>query len=133
MVRVWHVKPEYLDNQRLLGEHLEIHVIIGAITKRHQNKKGGYVNHPETKKYENKVRFLLKRHQALIHEMKKRGWNTGKIHKTPLPTENIPKKAFKDFKPNKKMILKDISDLRTRWKKEGKKGGRIKINAPDGI
>ncbi|MEM2915979.1 MAG: pyrimidine dimer DNA glycosylase/endonuclease V [Candidatus Woesearchaeota archaeon] len=135
MVRVWLVPPECLDDQRLLGEHLEIHIIIGAIAKRHQGKKGGWVNHPETIRYENRVKALIKRHQKLIEEMKKRGWNAGKIHKTPLPTKGIPKSAFKDFKPTKQMILKDISDLKKRWKKEGKKGGRVPLssyNAPDG-
>ncbi len=123
MVRVWLVGPEYLDDQRLLGEHLEIHLIIGAIAKRHKGKKGGWVSHPETTRYENRVKALLKRHKKLVEEMKKRGWNAGKIHKTPLPTKGIPKSAFKDFKPTKQMILKDISDLKKRWKKEGKKAG----------
>ncbi len=127
MVRVWHVAPEYLDNQRLLGEHLEIHIIIGAIAKRHQGKKGGYVNHPETIKYGNKVKFLLKRHASLIKEMKKRGWKAGKIHKTPLPTKGIPKSAMKGFTPTRQMILKDISDLKKRWKKKGKKGGSVPL------
>jgi hypothetical protein len=128
MVRVWHVKPEHLDNQRLLGEHLEIHIIIGAVAKRHLKKKGGYVNHPETIKYENKVKFLLKRHASLIQEMKKRGWKAGKQHETPLPVKGIPKSAFNDYKITKKMILHDISDLRKRWKKEGKKGGRVPLS-----
>ena len=60
-------------------------------------------------------------------------WKAGKQHETPLPVKGIPKSAFKDFKPTKQMILHDISDLRKRWKKEGKTGGRTKINAPDGI
>jgi hypothetical protein len=148
MVRVWHVKPKYLDNQRLLGEHLEIHVILGAVVKRHLKcrkprrfpsmlkntprrfltKKGGYVNHPETIKYENKVKFLLKRHAALIQEMKKRGWKAGKQHKTPLPVKGIPKSAFKDYRITKEMILHDITDLKKRWKKEGKKGGRVPLS-----
>ena len=127
MVRVWHVKPEYLDNQRLLGEHLEIHVIIGAVVKRHLKRKGGYVNHPETIKYENKIKFLLKRHTAIVSEMRKRGWKSGRIHETPLPITKIPKSSMKDFKPTKQMILHDISDLKQRWKKEGKKGGRLTL------
>lgn len=128
MVRIWHVPPAYLDEKRLLGEHLEIHVIINAINKVYEGKKGGYTNHPETKKYVKKVKFLLKRHNAQIREMKKRGWKAGKIHETPLNISLIPKSAMKDYRPTKAMIKKDILDLKKRWKREGKRGGRKKIS-----
>jgi hypothetical protein len=129
MVRIWHVPPAYLDNQRLLGEHLELHVIAGAIAKIHTNRKGGYKNHPETRKYSDKFAFLLARHDALVKEMKLRGWKAGYAHQTPVAVKGIPKTAFCHFRVTPDLVRQDIADLKQRWKREGKTGGRLPIAA----
>ncbi len=127
MVRIWHVPPAYLDNQRLLGEHLELHIIVNAIAKIHTGVKGGYKNHPETRKYANRVAFLLKRHDALVGEMRLRGWKAGREHRTPVPMKGIPRVALCHYRVTKGLVRHDIADLKRRWKREGKKGGRLPI------
>jgi hypothetical protein len=128
MVRIWHVPPAYLDNQRLLGEHLELHIILSAISKLQQKRKGGYTRHPETIKYSNRVSFLLRRHDSLVREMRLRGWKSGEKHLTPPKTAGIPPSALRHYRVTKELIRKDIADLKQRWKREGKKGGRLPIN-----
>jgi hypothetical protein len=127
MVRIWHVPPAYLDNQRLLGEHLELHIIAGAIAKIHRKQKGGYTRHPETRKYSERAAFLLKRHGALVKEMRLRGWKAGREHKTPVSLAGIPRSALCHYRVTRDLIRKDIADLKKRWKREGKQGGRLPI------
>ncbi len=69
--------PKNLCRQHLLGEHRELHALWTIITE----GKGGYKNHPETKRWVGKLGALRKRHNELVEEMKARGYN----HHTPLP------------------------------------------------
>lgn len=80
-MRIWDVAPEYLCRKHLLGEHRELHGLWNIIT---QNKKG-YSNHPETKRWYGKEKALFKRHDDLVAEMKRRGYN----HNTPLEADLV--------------------------------------------
>ena len=72
-MRMWQVNPEFMCNQHLLGEHLEMHMYVGQI-KRRINLDGYAANNLlETK-------GIRKRHDALVAEMELRGMN----HKSPL-------------------------------------------------
>jgi hypothetical protein len=55
----------------LLGEHRELHALWTVLT---QHKKG-YSKHPETLRWEGKLKALYKRHEILVLEMDKRGYN----------------------------------------------------------
>lgn len=79
LMRIWDIKPSVLDRQRLLGEHRELHAIWNIIT---QNKKG-YSQHPETKRWVGKLLALYLRHEELVTEMIRRGYN----HRSPLDRE----------------------------------------------
>jgi hypothetical protein len=79
-MRIWDIKPEVLCRQHLLGEHRELHAIWSIIT---QNKKG-YSTHPETLRWKGKLKVLYLRHEDIVLEMKKRGYN----HNSPLD-ENL--------------------------------------------
>ena len=46
-MRIWDIHPGYLNNQSLLGEHRELHGIVSILV----NKKKGYSQHPETKRW----------------------------------------------------------------------------------
>ncbi|KYK26595.1 pyrimidine dimer DNA glycosylase [Thermoplasmatales archaeon SG8-52-1] len=70
-MRVWDINPNLLCRQHLLGEHREIHAIWSIII---QNKKG-YKNHPETKRWKGKLKALFNRHEEIVKEMNKRGYN----------------------------------------------------------
>lgn len=75
-MRIWDIPPSSLCRQHLLGEHRELHAIWSVITK---NKKG-YSKHPETMRWVGKLKALYIRHQALVQEIKKRGY----FHKSDL-------------------------------------------------
>ncbi|MBU0527782.1 pyrimidine dimer DNA glycosylase/endonuclease V [Candidatus Micrarchaeota archaeon] len=75
-MRIWDIEPSKLCREHLLGEHRELHAIWSILTK----GKKGYSQHPETKRWRGKLLALYKRHQKLVAEMKKRGYN----HKSDL-------------------------------------------------
>lgn len=70
-MRIWDLKPSVLCRKHLLGEHRELHALWTVIT---ENKKG-YSHHPETLRWVGKLRALYLRHESLVSEMKKRGYN----------------------------------------------------------
>lgn len=80
MVRIWCVPVCILDRQHLLGEHVELHVIVNAILR----GKGGFFNHPQTNRFKGHIGMLVGRHNQQVFEMRKRGYN----HNSPLP-ENL--------------------------------------------
>ena len=75
-MRVWDISPSKLCRNHLLGEHRELHAMWSVIT---ENKKG-YSLHPETIRWKGKLSALYNRHDLLVSEMKKRGYN----HQSPL-------------------------------------------------
>lgn len=78
-MRIWDISPKKLCRQHLLGEHRELHAIWAILTQR----KRGYSKHPETIRWRGKLKALYVRHQALVQEMKKRGY----AHRSPLPKQ----------------------------------------------
>jgi hypothetical protein len=75
-MRIWDISPEKLCRSHLLGEHRELHAVWSILTK----GKKGYRNHPETLRWEGKLKALYLRHEALVMEMEKRGYR----HRSPL-------------------------------------------------
>lgn len=87
-MRIWDLLPSLLCRQHLLGEHRELHA-LWVILK--ENKKG-YAHHPETLRWKGKLPALLKRHDALVLEMEKRGYR----HATPLNTKGVSGSDMQD-------------------------------------
>lgn len=77
-MRVWDIHPKHLCRKHLLAEHRELHGLWNILTK--HGGKGGYSRHPETLRWVGKQKALYLRHQELVKEFKRRGYN----HKTPL-------------------------------------------------
>jgi hypothetical protein len=77
-----------LNRQHLLGEHVELHVLVNTIINKRRGRSDiGWVNHPETRRYENHLGMLYDRHEQQVEEMNKRGYN----HNSPLiPVEYTP-------------------------------------------
>lgn len=71
-MRMWMIEPETMCRKHLLGEHVELHMLCGCIIK--GKLLSGYKKLIETHN-------IKTRHQKLITEMKRRGYN----HKSPLP------------------------------------------------
>lgn len=116
-MRIWFVPVEELDDQHLLGEHFELHVMANALIR----GGGKWFNHPATKMFHGKLGVLYRRHEQQVAEMQRRGF-TG--HKTPFPVEKIPPcemDAQIDITPE--MIEKDRRDLAERQKLSAEFGG----------
>ena len=75
-MRIWDIPPDKLCRNHLLGEHNELHAMWNILTQ----GKTGYSNHPETKRWQGKLRALFRVHQEIAQEMHARGYN----HKSPL-------------------------------------------------
>lgn len=99
-MRMWMIKPEFLCNQHLLGEHFEIHKAVGNL-----KNSGKWANSLTRKGYLEPQNFI-KRHDLLVKEMEKRKFN----HKSSLDVKKI-----KLTKGNV-CIKKSIRDLRARCK-----------------
>lgn len=90
-MRVWDVSPSLLCRKHLLGEHRELHGLWNILTK-HQGQ-GGYSHHPETKRWQGKLKALYLRHEALVKEMKRRGYE----HHFPLDKRLARGRAVQDY------------------------------------
>lgn len=77
-MRIWDIEPSYLCRKHLLGEHRELHGLWNILTK--HGGKGGYAQHPETKRWVGKTKALFKRHEYVVKEMQNRGYK----HQSPL-------------------------------------------------
>ncbi len=88
-MRIWDIKPSILCRQHLLGEHRELHALWSILV----NNKKGYRHHPETKRWVGKHHALYLRHEALVKEMKKRGYN----HQSPLDKKYAKGKKIQDY------------------------------------
>ena len=72
------INPSVLCRKHLLGEHVELHMLCGSIKK---NKSlEGFVRNGLIE-----VHNIQQRHEELVAEMKRRGYN----HKSPLPDINF--------------------------------------------
>jgi hypothetical protein len=77
-MRIWDVPPRQLCRQHLLGEHRELHGLWNILVV--HGGTGGYSHHPETKRWVGKTLALFERHQELVAEMERRGYQ----HRSPL-------------------------------------------------
>ncbi|HLD39366.1 MAG TPA: pyrimidine dimer DNA glycosylase/endonuclease V [archaeon] len=101
-MRIWDLPPQKLCRQHLLGEHRELHAIWNILTK---NKKG-YSRHPETLRWKGKLSALYLRHQKLVKELTRRGYE----HRSPLDSRlaigSKTQSYFVDTIRKQKMIIK---------------------------
>ena len=78
-MRIWDIPPDKLCRNHLLGEHSELHALWSILTK----GKKGFAHHPETLRWSGKLKALYLRHEKIVQEMKKRGFN----HNSPLNSD----------------------------------------------
>ncbi|HLD31440.1 MAG TPA: pyrimidine dimer DNA glycosylase/endonuclease V [Patescibacteria group bacterium] len=69
-MRIWDISPSWLCRQHLLAEHRELHAIWTILTQ----KKKGYRQHPEVRRWIGRLKALYLRHEREIHELKRRGY-----------------------------------------------------------
>ena len=78
-MRMWMVPPEEMCTTHLMGEHVELHMIAGTITKNPNSTFFGYIAGNMMQ-----ISALQPRHESLVIEMRKRGFT----HKTPFEPVN---------------------------------------------
>jgi hypothetical protein len=95
-MRMWMIEPELMCSKHLLGEHVELHMIVGCINK--GKSIDGYLNKKLVDVY-----TLRKRHLQLVNEMHNRGYN----HNSPLPKYEIRhRRIFIDIDENKRELMR---------------------------
>ena len=87
-MRIWDISPYRLCKNHLLGEHRELHAMWTVIT---ENKKG-YSLHPETLRWKGKLKAMYFRHEKLVQEMTRRGYN----HQSPLDKKKATGKSIQN-------------------------------------
>lgn len=100
MTRMWMINPAKMCRNHLLGEHKEIHQLVGIINKKKINVLLG---HAKLKQIQTKS--IIKRHDDLVKEMIKRGYK----HNSPLPN-------FEPLDIGKVNVKENEKDLLTRCK-----------------
>src|SRR5690554_2499542 len=87
-MRIWDLPPEILCRNHLLGEHNELHGLWTILTE----GRTGYARHPETLRWRGKLAALYNRHEQLVAEMERRGYN----HRSPLDPALATGSAIQD-------------------------------------
>ena len=101
-MRMWMVDPKLMCRKHLLGEHVELHMILGCIEK-DKSLKGyeltGLIDASQ----------LPGRHQVIVEEMEHRGYN----HKSHMqPSEKVLKYIVSAVGSIE--VSKSIADLKAR-------------------
>ncbi len=87
MSRIWDIPCSELDDIGLLAEHRELHGVWTVIVDRKQ----GYAHHPETLRWSGHLRALYARHEEQVRDMARRGWPSGRDHRTRLDRRRLPR------------------------------------------
>ena len=101
MTRMWMVNPKKLCRNHLLGEHKELHQLIGSL-----NKGKSVQGHIDRGQIE--VHNIKTRHKQLVQEMKARGYN----HLAPLPKFRHYKAGKINISENEQELIRRCKDCR---------------------
>ena len=82
---MWGIEPSRMCQQHLLGEHVELHMMVGTLRKG-ISMKGYYAKGLVD------TSLIVSRHEALVVEMQARGMR----HQSPLPEFIDPGQGFID-------------------------------------
>jgi hypothetical protein len=103
-MRVWDIHVKHLCRKHLLGEHRELHGLWNILTK--HGGRGGYSHHPETKRWVGKQKALFIRHEKLVAEMIKRGYQHHSPLNSKFATGSGSQKYLIDSLPKQKELLR---------------------------
>lgn len=108
---MWNVTPTIMCRNHLLGEHVELHMIVECIIR---NKSiQGFINHNLIE-----PSHIKERHNQLVFEMEKRGYH----HKSPLPDFKVPNDKSKiNSKKSQKELFARCKKCKKNYLKEKNK------------
>lgn len=99
MTRMWVIDPSLMCRNHLLGEHKEIHQLVGWL--RAGKSIAGWA---ETNCIE--PRSIVSRHDALVKEMVKRGYN----HNSPIPAQAFIDAMLEHYPEKHANVKIDVND-----------------------
>jgi hypothetical protein len=115
-MRIWLIPYSYLDQQRLLSQHNEIHGLSTVILK---GGKWGSISD----QFKESVHFMREIHERCVREMAIRAERQGKASSHTSPFIEIdkipPHHKTKDYKPTREELETDVKQLRAKWEREG--------------
>jgi hypothetical protein len=102
-MRIWDIHPQHLCRKHLLAEHRELHGLWNILTK--HGGTGGYSRHPETLRWVGKAKALYLRHEALVKEFGRRGYQHHSPLDKTLATGSGSQRALLNTATEQKLIL----------------------------
>lgn len=103
-MRMWLVDPTIMCKNHLLGEHVELHMLVGTIKKNKSIR--GYVDQGICE-----TGFILNRHEELVNEIKRRNYN----HKSPLNYQDTLNLGKVNREASLKELLRRCKDCRRNY------------------
>lgn len=103
---MWNLNSGKMCNRHLLGEHKEMHQVVGMLNARKSVK--GHVEYSQLEVYN-----IKKRHDEIVKEMKRRSFK----HKFPLPKFKSFKAGRIDLDFNEKDLVSSCQECRKRFGK----------------
>jgi hypothetical protein len=120
-MRLWHLPYSYLDGQRLLSQHLEVHGLATCIAT---GRRWGRI----TDQFRDHAAYLALVHLRCVVELGYRAIEAGRTHDlgnyigahpTPLDLSTIPLERLQPYRPSRDEHVKDVEQLRAKWEREG--------------
>ena len=102
-MRMWMVDPRKMCDQHLLGEHVELHMLVGSLRRKKTLTgflDGGLVE----------LHSIRSRHAELVIEMKSRGFR----HASPLPVFRAKRAGKVDSKLNLRELARRCAACRSK-------------------
>jgi hypothetical protein len=103
-MRMWMVDPRKMCDQHLLGEHVELHMLVGSLRRKKTITgflEGGLIE----------LHSIGSRHAELVVEMKSRGFR----HASPLPAFRARKAGKVNLKHNLKELARRCNACRANF------------------
>ena len=104
-MRMWMVNPKRMCRKHLLGEHVELHMLLGSLRKNRsiQGFLDARLLQPQT---------ANQRHEALVKEMEARGYR----HSSPLPHVKLKSNQYGavDVRTSERELKKRCDECKAR-------------------
>lgn len=107
MTRMWGIDPALLCDRHLLGEHAELHQLVGTI-ERHPHGEAIARGHAEKGNIDTSL--IETRHEVLAAELTRRGF----AHDSPIVIEDRPAIGSIDIEANRQELASRCEACRAR-------------------
>jgi hypothetical protein len=115
-LRLWHLPYSYLDQQRLLSQHLEVHGLATCIAR---GRNWGTI----TAQFKGRAGYLNRVHNKCVLELAIRKGSDPedyiRDHTTPFDMERFELDQRRLYEPNMEDLRTDVEQLRAKWEREG--------------